>query len=604
MNTIQFNLASLERGTDLAKGLNILSKSCASFSSGVTQAVTDHAEPFDWFPSSPNIKKICIIVYTTDMDPAYLTDIRNGMILRHSVGHCYASWDSTKGICGIWDVCLHRDYLTTKGMGSRLLENILFSLVRYLPTRKDITTGVINPISDEVATIIWLCVDLNNVNFSNVIGLYTKYGFDDPALITVDPFGNDWSHAFPNKLVSLSRKNRYMLTSEIDKDYTINNIIYLLQKSIKLFGITQQPAMVPFIDTNRIEPDPTESCSATYKFDADNIILMQTFPQTSLTMNLDGTISQKEISGVYIIEGNFKVDDNGSKKIIWDIALDIDSLNYGTEGSTAIITESVYNFHTHPEQVYTKLHMLPYEQFVNDQIIYKIIVVGHPSPPDYMSILYYSSTTTLKWHSVLSTTGIYIININKYWYNSETKLATKMTQIISDTEKELLKREVNTVYGQILPGDVNYEHAQAIIKTFDKIEHAQAIMETFDKIDADSQYILPESAPKATTWGDLVEFIMQLYWGMDWQFPTTEKYTSDAEMEKARIHLSCKEYSRRVSSLRPFGPNIPPIFDVQYMSWEEAYHGHEFTVDFSSYDNNCFVTKYATTKYKELFGHP
>ena len=60
-----------------------------------------------------------------------------------------------------------------------------------------------------------------------------------------------------------------------------------------------------------------------------------------------------------------------------------------------------------------------------------------------------------------------------------------------------------------------------------------------------------------------------------------------------------KIYSK-LSSKLPF-LSYAPLFNIQFMSWDEAKRGEVFSVNFSPIDGNCFPTKYEEESYDGLF---
>jgi len=269
---------------------------------------------FDWFPDKPSIKKILVLVFPKNIHDYYASfpsklreDLASGSLLTLSVGHCYISWDYTKGIIGLWDMCLHEQvdykYLSSSGYGSMALSAIIYSLIVELPNYGT-TTGILTDREEKWVVKIWLGVDMSNVRFSNVIHLYTKYGFNTPIVKDTDPFGNDLSSNFPNGLLGLSRNNEFIVDSDIDREMAIKEIIYALQEAIGNFGLPQLDSMSPIIGSNDLTKDGHSYCKMSIKFDLDNISLLKTFSIGSSTMNYDGTATRREVSGSFSISKN------------------------------------------------------------------------------------------------------------------------------------------------------------------------------------------------------------------------------------------------------------------------------------------------------------
>jgi hypothetical protein len=297
--------------------MKYMSGNCLSMSNGIKPSddngpvyVTKNTGPlFDWFPNKPNIKKFLILVFPTEIRDGYLRDTEHakqeftsGASLIHTIGHCYITWDYTIGIIGIWDMCIHKKYLDTPGYGSVALTSIIDSLNMEFPNYAAVR-GASTLRDDNMIVKIWLCVDMANNKFSNVVHLYAKHGFSTPIVDSRDPFGNDWSNAFPNGLLCLSRNNEFMTHKDFNKEIIMNDIIYAIQESVSNLSLAQTNNITSIIGDNLSEKSDIY-CNMSVKFDIETINILKKFSNGNSTMNDDGSVTQKEISGAFFIKDN------------------------------------------------------------------------------------------------------------------------------------------------------------------------------------------------------------------------------------------------------------------------------------------------------------
>ena len=316
--SIHLDIGTYPFSEDFKSVMRYMSAHCHSMSVGLNEQIAGPlvngitGNLFDWFPNKPSIKKLLVLVLPKDIHDNYVSnpahakaEFTSGVVLKHTVGHCYISWDYSIGIVGLWDMCLHQQYLITSGYGSKALLSIIDSLIMKLP---NYAVASANTNRDEKMVVkIWLCVDMSNVNFSNVIHLYTKYGFTTPIVEATDPFGNNWSTNFPNGLLGLSRNNEFIVDNDIDRDTGINDIIYTIQEAIGNYSLVQTGSMSSIIgsaDVKKYDKYDKSYCNMSVKFDQENVTLLKRFSTGSSTMYIDGTFSQKEISGTFDIKSN------------------------------------------------------------------------------------------------------------------------------------------------------------------------------------------------------------------------------------------------------------------------------------------------------------
>lgn len=170
------------------------------------------------------------------------------------VGHCYAEWSISQNICAIWDVCLHQIYMeksqkfkekTGMTYGSVLVECIIDSLLTHMPWD----------------TKLWLCIDVANKRFDAVASLYCKYGFTNPYFGYTEPIRKQPMVHLPHGFIALSRLNRYIDITKIDRKSTFNDISFIIDQLLKIYNTHTNPL-------NIINKSPIfKPCSLTARFD-------------------------------------------------------------------------------------------------------------------------------------------------------------------------------------------------------------------------------------------------------------------------------------------------------------------------------------------------
>ena len=131
------------------------------------------------------------------------------------------------------------------------------------------------------------------------------------------------------------------------------------------------------------------SCETTLRLTRKAVNYLKNLGDSVMTLNSDGTVSQKEVSG------NLRcVKTDGNLTQYLDI--DHDTIVCGTEMSVPI-TPGVYNFHSHHKQAYEKSNLK----------------FAWPSPHDYLMFLRSHRDDRTILHIVSSLEGIYMISAHK-----------------------------------------------------------------------------------------------------------------------------------------------------------------------------------------------
>ena len=386
--------------------LNIKSNKCESLAYAIQyeegQANKDlFRDPISNFPASPtHVRSLILVMLDEDFqnyiskENQFYDDFNAGLITQRSIGHCYALWDKQKDVCGIFDVCKHRD---EPGLGTALIENIMDCLGINFPTH----------------TTIWIGIDLRNQNLSQVAHLYSKAGFDQPFISYEDPFGFNWHSQLPFGFLAMHRFNDYIDPSDIHTEITDTEILYTISQYIKIKQYYNQLPNLQNGKNNKLEAAIRQDlarnidiCTIIAKFNVPYAKWLNRLVHASSTLNPDGSVSQKEISGAFWLDDPFI--DPVTGRIVWEITVDKRrSINktHAVDAKHDFVVEMAigrYNFHTHPVEAYKRA-------------LGKLVYIGYPSGPDYITYLFSVSSNRTVFHCVISIEGIYTLSIEKYW---------------------------------------------------------------------------------------------------------------------------------------------------------------------------------------------
>lgn len=583
MNAIGINIDMISG--DFANRLNVLSNDCNKYSLEITDP---EKNPLEWLPFA--IEKFIIIVINGPIPTETITkeNLANGNILNYSIGHCYFFIDNTKLICGLLNVCLHSgsgginhkkddkpNYLEDDHIGgwdSKLLEHILSYIAIYVPNY-----GISDPPhsiqkSDNMITI-WLCINVANKNFHKVVDLYAKHGFKDPILRWTDPWGTNWKETFPYGLLHLTRKNVFLVESEINREFTIHSVLYSIEK----------------FNHNMIDT----SCNTFYRFDEEYIDLMRLLSQGASSLNKDGSVTQKEVSGRYIIDDNEEgvstySDGTTEDTVIWILVVDKDNIIYGEEGCVIVPHNEKYTFHSHPQEAYKLTYGNLIEELLQNQgVPLGKVNVGHPSGGDYIASIK-RFVEGEAFHTVLSVQGIYIIHLQEQWMNEKgiQWLRDNLEKKIPLDDLTCLKKQAFDLWNPIF-NSLTFPIVWAA-----PLQGCEPIINTTFNLYKDYLYyrslyhILDEIIMNdIQTNEELIKKTMSIYWGYNWNNITLE--------------YSCKLYSQ-LSSIIKFR-EFSPLFNIQFMSWDEAKSGNTFSANFLPISGNCFTSRYDKESFDDLF---
>jgi len=352
--------------------------------------------PFPKYPLKDNGIRALILVLPEivmknldQLSPKEKLEVLNkGEIFNQSLGHCFTAFDKNKHVCNIYDVCMHTSYLGKQSkMGSKLFGSILDSLQINLPNK----------------TTLWLGVDILNNYFDKVIYLYAKHGFKTPYIYNRDLIGNNYSDT---KFLALTRINDYIDPESIKLHDVTNSVLYAITQYLKLQNNFYNTSAISNAKTG-IDYDLSNGinncCNIVLQFDKNYARWLKSLPNSASTLNSSGTITQKEVGGLFSI--NKPTLDSGV--VTWQITKNEEkSIIFGKE-TEVLVMPGLFNFHSHPKNEYAKLNR----------------ILGYPSGPDFNAFIWYVlSNHHTTFHSVLSVEGIYVISLQYYWASSNSNL--------------------------------------------------------------------------------------------------------------------------------------------------------------------------------------
>ena len=223
-----------------------------------------------------------------------------------------------------------------------------------------------------------------NVSQGPELNACLKAGFHNPHFCDKSPLGRSYT----NKGICLTRMNDL---SEKDATKDVKEI--LKQKN------------------NR-------SCKIFLQFDLKTREQLKKIAKFGLTLNEDGTFTQKEIGGTFTL-GDTTV------KSAYPLVLNLGNIVYGNEESINII-KGLYSFHTHPKEAYIR----------------NGVKNAWPSSQDYIGFIKCAVNYGTIAHFVIGLEGVYIISMSTWWVSKKEKLSNSVIDFINN-RLNLTKSELN-----------------------------------------------------------------------------------------------------------------------------------------------------------------
>lgn len=256
------------------------------------------------------------------------------------------------------------------------LDLLLYSLIDSLPPK----------------TIIWSRVEGEN-NKEVRLNKFIDLGFHSSFMCNKSPLNKI---KYQNYGLCMYRKN-----NENETDFPKSSV----KKEIK----------------NTLESYTQNKCKLNIKFNTDTLLFLRKLCKTGKYLK-NGKFVQKEIAGSLLLKLN---EPTGNEGHYYDIIVRKDNLIVGKNEEVSI-SNSRYNFHSHPEQAYIR-------HKVSD---------GHPSGQDFLGYFQAIKIYGTVFHCVISLEGIYIISLQEYWcYNNIYKLSENSIEKKYDIPHNSLKHK-------------------------------------------------------------------------------------------------------------------------------------------------------------------
>lgn len=262
-------------------------------------------------------------------------------------GYAYVSYNSKKNICEI---------VRISGI---TLKQVMKHTVGVFPNDSLVWTGI--PIEGDIeAKSRELC----------------SVGFKDPHISKNTPSGK----IFPSYILCMLKRN----DNKDQQSSSIGEIRYVISEFEKKTGACEmQIALTP-----------------------DAIRYLRDLQQIGVTMNKDGTMSQKEIAGNLVCNS---VDSD----LVHNLGIDYNSMIIGSEMGVPI-APGLYNFHSHHRQAYSRAK----------------VKYGWPSAQDYVGFLMAFLEDNTILHLVTSIEGLYLLTMSEYSIENKEKLSKDIIPFI------------------------------------------------------------------------------------------------------------------------------------------------------------------------------
>lgn len=333
-----------------------------------------------------NDSEVCIIVLKYD-DAFILNknlDLLNDFnFLNKILGHSKLTYYRDLSLLGIYNVCLH-----VFDIGKNLIGNIIYQQKKTKPGYGTVLFNCIltaTSFLDIKFDMLWLGIDINNVQFEKVAWLYASKGFENPIFTNILPDGS----VVPIYFIQLTSRKQY-----------INN---------------QDDALIPYYDTldlyNQINTPEGQQGIFSFKFNFDKsaILTLRLMPFLSFSekkevIGIENYSHQRESAGIFVNYKSYKDDDDDIINVLSLETISENSLikfNIGEVGTVFVEGQKI--FHTHPFINYTLYNVL----------------IGPPSSQDFIAFLasiiraiQIPFSNVPQFSAVISIEGIYIFSLS------------------------------------------------------------------------------------------------------------------------------------------------------------------------------------------------
>jgi hypothetical protein len=212
-------------------------------------------------------------------------------------------------------------------------------------------------------TILWVPLDIRDNKFTETLDIFIDNSFNSPYITVLSPLYDDIAPS-----VALSRRNIRELS---------NNTNSSLNKVLQVMEQYKSNEKVCFLHS---------------RLSKNAVSFLRKTSMMGIKVGKNGKKTQKELTGELYVKD--VVSENGT--FVYVIDINKDSVESGEEEAVDV-SDTRYNFHSHPHQAY-----------VNHSVEY-----AWPSVTDYLGYLQLGDSTI--FHCVATLEGLYIISFTAHW---------------------------------------------------------------------------------------------------------------------------------------------------------------------------------------------
>lgn len=264
-------------------------------------------------------------------------------------GYAYVCYNDDKGVCEI----IRISGLTVK--------EVVVHTVGVFPNDALVWIGI--PIQDDM---------------SAKVKILCSQGFEDPHISKKKPSGEP----LQNYTLCMLKRN----DNRIQNSSALGRVKYVLSEFHRSSGI----------------------CEMEIVLTSDAIRYLRDLQKIGMTVNGDGTVSQKEMAGNLVCKS---VD----KDLVHHLDINYDSIIIGSEMGVPI-SPGLYNFHSHPREAYSRAK----------------VKYGWPSAQDYIGFFMGFTEDDTILHLVTSLEGVYFLSMSEYSLENKEKLSTDIIPFIRE----------------------------------------------------------------------------------------------------------------------------------------------------------------------------
>jgi hypothetical protein len=202
------------------------------------------------------------------------------------------------------------------------------------------------------------------------------------------------------KICDIGFNSPYITNIRPDKKRCNKEVIALCRKNIENDPDAIEGTMNKINDIIEQHKKGESCCRINAKLSTNAINFLKSASKLGVTVNKNGTQSQKELTGELYVKNVIK--DNN--KIIYIIDIDKGSVESGNEENVDVFPTR-YNFHSHPHEAYVR-------HSVNK---------AWPSLTDYLGYLKLGANTI--FHCVASLEGLYVLSFTNHWGSKLNKVS-------------------------------------------------------------------------------------------------------------------------------------------------------------------------------------